>query len=456
MKILLIAFALLLSSRAGATEELFVVTTTFEVVGSTGRIGIDGGYPTVADEFQVHSDAVVRQQNGFVFVINRLFADNVLVLDAADDYGVVTQFGVSGTGLNPRDLELVGDDRAYVTLYESNELLICNPFTGTTLGTIDLSAFAVADGLVEMDQIARVGDRVFVTLQNVDRRVTPWAVTGASTIAVIDTNTDTLVDADPGAPGVQGIELQIQNPYWRFEYDPGRQRLFMIGAGSFQQSDGGLERIHPFTLRSEGPVLTEAGLDGDLLDVALVDDATGWALINDPTFNTCLVRFDPTTGERTDTVLCTSGFLLSDLELSRDGRIFVGDRTPSNPGIRVYDASTAQLLSGPLDVGLPPFDATLIEGVPTGAPVPTRPARLAAHPNPFNPRVTIGLDGAEHDGVVEIVDARGRRVRTLALEAGTAIWNGMDSEGRPAASGIYRARLRGRDDVTAVPLTLVR
>ncbi len=456
MRTLWIAGLLLLAAPAAATNDLFVVTTTYEVVGSTGRVGLDDGYPIVADEFQVHSDAVVRQQNGYVFVLNRLFADNVLVLDAGDEYGVVTQFGVSGTGLNPRDLELVDDDRAYVTLYEGNELLICNPFTGATLGTVDLSTFAVADGVVEMDQMARVGDRVFVTIQNVDRRVTPWAVTGASTIAVIDTDTDTLVDADPATPGIQGIALEVQNPYWRFEYDSARQRLFMVGAGSFQQGDGGLERIHPFTLRSEGAVVTEDDLDGDLLDVALVDDSIGWALINDAAFNTCLVRFDPATAQRIDTVLCTNGFLLSDLEVSRDGRIFVGDRTASNPGIRVYDGSTAQLLSGPLDVGLPPYDAVLIEGVPTHAPGAAPSARLRAWPNPFNPRVTIELDGAVSDGTVEIVDARGRRVRTLDLRGGRAVWDGVDAEGRPAGSGTYRARMPGRNDVEAVPLTLVR
>ena len=446
---------LALATPAHASNELFAVTTTYEVVGSTARIGLGGGYPTVTNEYQVHSDAVVRSYGRYVFVVNRLFADNVLVLDAGDGYRVLRQFSVATTGLNPRDVEMVGPARAYVTLYEDNTILVCNPLTGAKLGDIDLSAFADGDGTVEMDQMVRVEDRVFVTLQNVDRRVSPWGITGKSTIIVIDTDTDTVVDADLDLPGVQGIALQGQNPYWRLHFDPRRQRLFTVGAGSFQQRDGGLERIDPFRLRSEGFVVTETALGGELLDFALASDTIGWALINDASFNTCLVRFDPSTGTKIDDVRCTSGFLLTDLELSRDGRLFVGDRTASNPGVRVYDALTGQALAGPISTGLPPFDFTLIEGVPTSTPPTQLTARLSAFPNPFNPRVTIEAEGAT-TGTIEVVDPRGRVVRRLELRDGRVEWDGFDTTGALVASGTYRARLIGAPHAGAVALTLVR
>ena len=47
---------------------------------------------------------------------------------------------------------MVREDKAYVSFFESNTLLICNPLTGATLGTIDLSSFADADGIAEAPQ----------------------------------------------------------------------------------------------------------------------------------------------------------------------------------------------------------------------------------------------------------------------------------------------------------------
>jgi len=443
-----------LALPAHATQDLFAVTTTYEVVGSTGRIDLDD-YGTTTNEFTVHSDAVVRSHGRYVFVVNRLFADNVLVLDAGDDYRVVRQFSVADTGLNPRDIEMVDETKAYVTLFESNDLLICNPLTGATLGTIDLSSFVVEDDFVEADQMLRVGDRLFVALQNLDRRVLPWAVTGSSMLVVIDTTTDTIVDADPETSGIQGVPFQVQNPYWRLAWDADRQRVLSIQTGVFGVLDGGVEVVDPFTLRSEGLLVTEAALGGDLLDFALVSPTLGWAMISRSDFSTCLVRFDPSTGATIDEFLCTPGFDLADMELSSDGRLFVGDRRAANPGVRVFDATTGAALAGPISTGLPPFDFVLLEGVPTDAPSVPRNEALAAYPNPFNPRVVIEVEGME-DGRVEIVDARGRIVAERVLQAGRAVWDGTARDGRPVASGVYRGRLAGRPDIRPVPLTLVR
>lgn len=454
MKTLLFTL-LVLAVPAHATNELFAVTTTYEVVGGTGRIGLDGGYPTTIDEYTVHSDAVVRAWGRYVFVVNRMFADNVLVLDAGDAYRVVRQFSVASTGLNPRDIEVIDASKAYVSLFESNEILVCNPLTGATSGTIDLSGFVVDDALVEADQMLRLGSRVFLALQNLDRRVAPWAPTGGSMLVVIDATTDTIVDADPETPGVQGIALQAQNPYGRLAYDSARQRVLTAQVGTFGVLDGGLEVVQPYTLVSEGLLVTEAELGGDLLDFALASPTIGWALISKPDFSTCLVRFDPSTGTKIDEVLCTSGFDLADLEISTDGRLFVGDRRAANPGVRVLDALTGATLAGPISTGLPPFDFVLIEGVPTDAPAPAPRTTLRAYPNPFNPRTTIEVTGVAA-GEVEILNARGQVVARLGVVGGRTTWDGTDVAGRTVSSGSYRARVVGRRDTMSIPLTLIR
>jgi len=68
-------------------------------------------------------------------------------------------------------------------------------------------------------------------------------------------------------------------------------------------------------------------------------------------------------------------------------------------------------------------------------------------PNPFNPETKIMFSLAEEgDVTLEIINIIGQRIRVLIDEYKApgdyqAIWDGNDSEGRPAASGIYFYRL---------------
>ncbi len=89
-------------------------------------------------------------------------------------------------------------------------------------------------------------------------------------------------------------------------------------------------------------------------------------------------------------------------------------------------------------------------------------ARLAARPNPFNPNTTLQfmnpVDGRVHLG---IYDVSGRLVRVLVDDEmpageGACAWNGMDESGRPVASGVYFARLRGTDFSSSSKLVLLK
>ena len=92
-----------------------------------------------------------------------------------------------------------------------------------------------------------------------------------------------------------------------------------------------------------------------------IDANRGAAIINDSNFNTLLVGFDLTTPTVIDTIYAPGSFALQDAELSRDGRIFVSDRTPVAPGIRVFRASDhTQITTTPIDVGLPPADIEFV------------------------------------------------------------------------------------------------
>ncbi len=87
---------------------------------------------------------------------------------------------------------------------------------------------------------------------------------------------------------------------------------------------------------------------------------------------------------------------------------------------------------------------------------------LRAYPNPFNPSVTLVYTLAEPSQVrIGIYDAAGRLVRTLLderREAGDhrAFWNGRDAAGKPAAAGVYFARIEALEKTEARKLVLVR
>jgi hypothetical protein len=100
----------------------------------------------------------------------------------------------------------------------------------------------------------------------------------------------------------------------------------------------------------------------------------------------------------------------------------------------------------------------------TGGEVPTLPdARLAQnYPNPFNPNTTIEFF-LSRSGSVELAvfDALGRRVATLVERhvpegAGIATWDGLDSDGRRVASGVYFYRLVTSDVTKTRKMVLLK
>lgn len=106
-----------------------------------------------------------------------------------------------------------------------------------------------------------------------------------------------------------------------------------------------------------------------------------------------------------------------------------------------------------------------VVGVPDGAgPVASLAGAVAAAPNPFNPRTVIDFEIAGPGLApvdVDLFDPRGRLVRSLwkgPLPAGRQrlAWDGRDGEGRPAAGGVYLARVQVAGQSRTLKLTLAK
>src|SRR6185295_7058987 len=101
------------------------------------------------------------------------------------------------------------------------------------------------DGIPEMDQMALVGDRLFVSLQRLDER-RQYAPAGKSLLVAIDTASDQVIGT---------VQLAGANAFGDasgIAHEPGTGKLLVNQAGDiYRTGDGGIQRVDPFTLTAE-------------------------------------------------------------------------------------------------------------------------------------------------------------------------------------------------------------
>jgi hypothetical protein len=442
---------------AGQCEHAFILTTDFYTTAYYCAVEIPSPHTATINIGPVSTDAVAYYDwaEDKIFIVNRFMADNVQVVENGPDFRTIGQYSV-GNGSNPHDIRLAGATKAYVTRYEWRTLLIIDPYSGDSLGVIDLSPMADVDGIPEMDRMEIVGDRLFVTLNNIDRLT--WSPAGPGKVAVIDVAADTLVDCDPLLPGTQPIVLGLADPYTELRYDQARKELYVGCVGRWGMVDGGVEAIDPEGLTSKGVLVSEGAFGGDVSDVVLAPGGGGYAVILDaapwPHNFARLVRFDDASGAVTDTLLCQtsgSGSLLAGIELNRQMELYLCDRDLTHPGLRIYETGTDTQIDF-VDVGLPPFDICFVQApydsLPSDPSGPGAGGALSVHPNPFTGKTTISLKprrGESGRASLAIFDACGRRVRTMNLtplvSGGSSVdWDGVDYAGRRVSPGVYFCR----------------
>ena len=464
---LIIALVAASPMTALAAETRAIVYATDFSSGSLNTVAFGPPRTPACDLANVCSDAVLRWSDPFLYVVERFGCDNIRVLDAVT-LAPIRQFSV-GNGSNPNDIYAISESKAYVTRYDSPDLWVVNPLSGTFVKSISLAAFADADGIPEMNRIAYQAGRIFVSCQRLDRN-NFFAPTDSSLVVVIDVQTDQFVDCDPALPGVQGILLPRTNPTTEFATAPGG--VFLLGCtGAYGVNDGGVVAVDPRTLTANRVEVTEAQLGGDLNDVAVSPEASGAAkafcVISDASFNTNLVSYTRALSPVVASVYPATGFVLADVEVNDRDEVWLCDRTVSAPGMRVFSAVTGAPLAGPISTCLPPSDIVFDASEPVAVPPAPAPgvaegvslAGIAPNPAAGRTAQAIRLRASEAGTLeVRIVNAAGRAIRTWRLEAGpgetVVAWDGADGAGRAAPAGVYlvRATLAGRPGAASARL----
>jgi hypothetical protein len=306
----------------------------------------------------VHSDSVCRYDpiTSQIFLVSRGGSGSIAAwnwrnagLEWAMQYSV-------GADTNPQDIAVVNPQKAVIPRLDQTDLLVVHPTKGTALGAIDISMFADSDGLPEAAQAISVNGTVYVTLQRINNIT--WAPSEFSSVLIIDGATN-VVTAQ--------VKLNVKNPTGKLRYSDAVNGLVLAGTGAWGALDGGIE-VMGLDGTLSGVLVTEATLGGNVADAVIATPTMGYAVIGVPdetdpdVTNTHLVAFNPQTGVKGATLIVSQGYNLSYLELSRDGKLWVTDRTSTNPGVRIFNvADNAEITSTPLNVGLPPSMICLVK-----------------------------------------------------------------------------------------------
>jgi DNA-binding beta-propeller fold protein YncE len=359
--ILAAAVAPLVPDCAAADERAAIVSAASCDFATGGLAVVDLDDFTVLEHVvgSVEPDSVVRRQDERVFVVNRYSGSSVQEIDPADSLKTLWRCSV-GAGSNPHDIVLLAPDKAYVTRYDATSIAVVDPSVGKSCegfvrGYIDLSPWADADGIPEMDQMVQIGDRVFVAVQRLNRDNFFRPATNGALVVI-----DAVADAAVGA-----IELALTNPFTETKglvYDAARERILVGGPGTLfsDLDDGGIEAVDPASLTSLGVLLSGADLGGDLGDFAMVGSRRGYAIVAAENFEASVVEFDLDAGIE-GPPLMTSPLLISDVEVTEDGHLWVVDRDCFDPGLRVFDlGGNSEITSQPIYPGLTPFTLDFI------------------------------------------------------------------------------------------------
>jgi len=367
LKLLLLGFIAMLASCEYRFDEarpfppdnaLFILTS--DNMASSGFAVLGGGeIRTGSADF--HTDAVVRANYPFVYVLNRLGRDNIQILHAQDNYRTVAEIslgGVSSARANPQDIIFFGE-RALVSCYGSDSLIVFNTVSYKIERSIDLAKYgykgSASPAFMYYDN---ENAEAFVALQRLDRAT--YLPADYSTVLVLSPDTGLVSDEIR----LRSDGIDYRNPYTRFrEYTD--DRLLIGCAGRFKitgsgDDDGGIVIIRRGDSHSiEGALVKESALGADIVDFVYCAGFL-YIITLDVDGASALVRVDPVT--LASKVLAQNsggkGYLWR-IE-TRDNLLYVCNRDVTDSGIMIYDTVAGSFAGGDYSTGLPPADMAFV------------------------------------------------------------------------------------------------
>jgi len=228
-------------------------TSGLATAGSLGRLDLKTG-DLKFDVLSVGGDTQVFQDgDDGLLLLTRQFLDSITVLRGIGAQVVnYKSLPPPRPDVTPNAQGIARDakGRVWVTLRESNQVLVFSPDVRTQVGSVDLSNLKVSDepdAVADLAQIAQLDERhMVVTAQRMHRGVSRWRPAAQSGLAVIDIET-----LQPVSSGL----VDLPNPQ---EMAVHAGKVTVVGAGDLSGADGAMGRVAVF---SSGSLVVEKSED---------------------------------------------------------------------------------------------------------------------------------------------------------------------------------------------------
>jgi hypothetical protein len=357
-------------SKAGNPQQTqqqkrdLIVATTVSASFASGNMGAFDVTDNTAYKnlLQVHSDTKVTTYNGSIYVLEKWGKDNVIKITGSiiKDSAIAYQVGI-GQAVNISDMAFVNDTKAYITQNLDSTLVVFNPATGVIVKKVSLSQFNTYVGtdsaapIPYMNNVLVHNGKTYVSCQRLKKDKNSNALLPADTslVAILSTVTDEVIGS---------VKLNKKNPN---AMDISGEKLYVVCTGSyFDTTDGAIECIDLVNGATSGIVAEESAFSGSISGIIAVSQSKAYvSVVKLPSswtdYYTQLVELNLATG--------AVGVAIQDIKnafggLAYDGKyLYVGERALDGPGIIVVDPVTNKKVSGPFDLGLPPYSLAYLK-----------------------------------------------------------------------------------------------
>ncbi len=309
----------------GDNGKLFVVESDYQS-GQLEWIDIENN-TIQSGNISIYSDAAVRTFGGYLYILERFGADNIIKFDpsASDESGVIYQQHL-GDNRNPVDIDFVSETKAYIANNNEATITVFNPSTHTVIKEIDISQYTFnpdSNSSPNAGQMVIANSMLYVMLQRRDG----WNPGAPTLILTINTSTDLIAALDT-------IAFQYKNGYDMVHYNG---VLYASNPGSaFATGDGAIEAV-TLSTKVVSTIITEDALGGNPNLIThkegtlfYVQTYIGWK-------NVKVIEVDFGTGAVVGTLPGVKDAFGGIFYDSTDQRLYVGERDSVEMGIRIFE-----------------------------------------------------------------------------------------------------------------------
>jgi hypothetical protein len=293
----------------------------------------------------VSTDVTFAMWQDDFYVVNGWQFDNVQKIDPFK-FHTKSQYS-TGNGTYPASMAMVAECRGYVPLFARQYLLVFNPCNGREIARIDFSEYAdTEDGIPEMFASIYHDGKVVVGIEKLDRN-NNWIARYTGRFVVIDPDTNAVEKV---------IDSNTYVPF-TFEIDTDTNRILALSSGDIYTPGrfGGIEEIDidagTADLLIGAEDISETAFP---IDIAYAGNGRAYIIVfaRDMVSPAFLTRVDLNAGTVDPEPIFTAysdpdhditgSYSLWGLGISSRGDLYMGDQNPTNPGIQIFDAATAE------------------------------------------------------------------------------------------------------------------